>query len=382
MVLRNVLLVVLGFQTVINLTRPIVTLYADDLGASTFEIGILTAMYAFFPLIIAIQAGKITDKVGDRLPVIFGLIGLIVSMLIPYVFASMWALYASQLIVGASSIFIAVSLQNVLGNTSTDESRDYYFSMFGLAVASGALIGPVIGGYLVEHFSYSAGFLVSIGVCMLSLLFALSIPATFKKQSLEKVNLRSSLQLVKNPLVQKALFSSALVLYSRDILVAYFPLFGREIGLDASTIGWILSIQGLAMMVVRFVLPWLLKRISREKVLYSSVIVAGISFLFIPVANHVFLFCLLSCLMGFGLGCGQPISLTTTYNASPKSRTGEVLGIRLTTNRFSQLIAPLFFGMVGTWVGVASVFLVSGFFLIGGAFFIAPRKKRPRLDNE
>lgn len=375
MVLRNILLIVLGFQIVINLTRPIITLFADDLGASTFDIGILTAMYAFFPLIIAIQVGKIADKVGDRLPVILGLIGLIISMLIPYFFPAMWALYASQLIVGGSSIFIALSLQNVLGNSSTNETRDYYYSMFGLAVASGALIGPLAGGYLTEHFSYSAGFLASIVVCCISFLFAFTIPVTLKKKANEKVNFHASIQLVKNPHIQKALFSSALVLYSRDIFVAYFPLLGRELGISVSTIGWIIAIQGLAMMIVRFILPKLLTTISRDHVLFFSIVMAGISFLFIPFSDHIFLLCLLSCLMGFGLGCGQPISMTTTYNASPKSRTGEVLGIRLTTNRLSQLIAPLFFGVVGTWVGVMSVFFVSGAFLIGGSYLISPLKR-------
>ncbi|USG68352.1 MFS transporter [Brevibacillus ruminantium] len=92
------------------------------------------------------------------------------------------------------------------------------------------------------------------------------------------------------------------------------------------------------------------------------------------LSTNVILFCILSCLMGVGLGCGQPISMTTTYNASPKARTGEVLGIRLMTNRLSQLIAPVFFGAVGGWIGVVSVFYVSGAFLIGGAFVMKPRK--------
>lgn len=60
--------------------------------------------------------------------------------------------------------------------------------------------------------------------------------------------------------------------------------------------------------------------------------------------------------------------MTTTYNASPKDRTGEVLGLRLAINRLSQLIAPMMFGLLGTWAGVVSVFYVSGAFLIGGAF--------------
>ncbi len=374
MVLRNVLLIVLGFQIVINATRPIITLSAYDMNASMLEIGILTASFAALPLLIAIKAGKITDTIGDRLPVILGLLGMAIGMFVPYLVESIWALYVSQILVGSSSIFIAISLQNVLGNHATKENRDYYFSMFALAVAAGAFVGPVMGGYLAEHLSYSAGFLVSMIICILLIAFAFYIPVVLKEQVAEKVSLRSSLQLVKDPLLQKALFSSALVLYSKDIFVAYFPLYGKEIGLSTSTIGWILSIQGLATMIVRFVLPKLLESLGREVVLFSSILLAGSSFLIFTLSDSIILFCVFSCLMGFGLGCGQPISMTTTYNASPKSRTGEVLGIRLMTNRLSQFIAPVFFGAVGGWVGIVSVFYVSGAFLIGGAFVMRPRK--------
>ena len=345
------------------------------MNASMLEIGILTASFAALPLLIAIKAGKIADAIGDRLPVIFGLIGMAIGMLFPYLFESIWSLYVSQILVGTSNIFIALSLQNVLGNDATKEKRDYYFSMFALAVAGGALVGPVMGGYLADHFSYSAGFLVSMIISILLIGFAFFIPVTLKEQPTEKVSLGSSLQLVKDPLIQKALFSSALVLYSKDIFVAYFPLYGTDIGLSTTTIGWILSIQGLAMMTIRFVLPKLLQVMGREIVLFSSILLAGASFLCFSISHNVILFFIFSCLMGFGLGCGQPISMTTTYNASPKSRTGEVLGIRLMTNRLSQFIAPVLFGAVGGWIGVVSVFYVSGAFLIGGAFIMKPRKE-------
>ncbi|WP_224654572.1 hypothetical protein, partial [Escherichia coli] len=68
--------------------------------------------------------------------------------------------------------------------------------MFALAVAAGAFGGPVMGGYLSEHFSHSAGFLVSMIISILLIAFAFFIPVVLKEQPAEKVSLRSSLQLV------------------------------------------------------------------------------------------------------------------------------------------------------------------------------------------
>ncbi|MEH7492098.1 MFS transporter [Neobacillus niacini] len=370
MVLRTVIVITLFIQTIINMTRPVITLYASELGASTLEIGLLTATFAFFPLILAIQAGKIADKLGDRIPILIGVITVIVSMAFPYFFPSMWSLYMSQIFVGIASIFIPVPLQNLLGNSANETNRDHYFSMLGMAVATGALVGPVIGGYITEYFSYSFSFLISMFVGIIPIGFVFFLPSNKRQVIKDSQGPLSSIKLLQNPMLQKALFSSALVLYSKDVFIAYFPLFAKNFNISDSTIGIIIAVQGLAMIVVRVILPKLIEILGREKVLIFSIIIAGITFLLLPIASNSICMALLSCLMGLGLGCGQPLSMTTTYNASPKSRTGEVLGLRITINRLSQLIAPLFFGIIGTWIGIVSVFLVSGAFLVSGTYFI------------
>lgn len=48
MSLRIVILIALSFQIMLFSTRPIMSLYALQLGASTWEIGMLTAAFAFF----------------------------------------------------------------------------------------------------------------------------------------------------------------------------------------------------------------------------------------------------------------------------------------------------------------------------------------------
>jgi MFS family permease len=382
--LKIVILIALGFHTMVNMTRPITTLFATGLGANTFDIGMLTAAYAIFPLALAIHAGRFADRMGDRLPVFLGTVGAMLGSIIPFLFPSMLALYISQALIGISHVLVQISLQNVLGNTATRETRDHFFSMFSMIVALGSFIGPVAGGYLSDHFSYSHAFLAAFFVGLLPAVVAILIPVIRRKQ--EKISKEqetaSSFSLLKIPELRRALATSALVLYSRDIFVAYFPLFASQAGVSASSIGWIIAIQGLAMMVVRFFLGKLTVSLGRDQVLMISIITAGLSFMFIPISGNIYLYAVFSVLMGFGLGCGQPLSMTTTYNASPKTRTGEVLGLRIASNRLSQTLAPLFFGLVGSWAGLLSVFYVSGAFLIGGAILTRSKEKGKLEEHE
>ncbi|WP_419874718.1 MFS transporter [Candidatus Pristimantibacillus sp. PTI5] len=371
--LSTIIAIAFSFQLMMNLTRPLVTLYGISLGADAIGIGMITAAYALFPLLLAIPIGKVADIIGDRSPVRIGVAGMMAGTALPFIFPDIWALYVSQALVGVSHIFISISLQNLIGNMSNSQNRDHHFGLFSMAVALSGIVGPVAGGMLADYSSYGFAFGMASVAGLVPMAFAMLLPDSAKPAGQAGIEAEkgSALELLRIPLLRKALASSALVLYSRDVFVAYFPLFASDWGMSASTIGWIIGVQGLTMVLVRLFLARLTARFGREPVLWASILVAGVSFMLVPLTTDTLLCGLLSALMGAGLGCGQPLSMTTTYNASPKHRTGEVLGLRMASNRLSQMIAPLFFGLVGAWTGIIAIFYVSGAFLIGGAFLTA-----------
>ncbi|MFB5269714.1 MFS transporter [Paenibacillus enshidis] len=373
---KYVLILGFAFQIILNMSRPALSLYASFLGATPFTVGVLTACYAVLPLFLAIRAGKIADAIGDRLPVLFGMSSLGVGMLLPWLFPYLWSLFASQLLTGLASVFIAVSLQNVLGKHAPEGKRDDYYSHFSTVNSLAAVAGPMTAGYLLDLTTYSFVFAAASMVAASTFLFSLKLPGTRNRTAPSNIKLSESLGLLKSKPLRKALIGNALALYSRDIFTAYFPLYAVSHGISASVIGWILSIQGIAMVAVRFVLPRLIRISNHQLILIGSVVAAGIAFLGVAVSEHYLWMSFWSVVMGFGLGCGQPISMAVAYNSSPKSRTGEVLGLRLAANRLSQLAAPLFFGFIGASLGLLSVFYVSGVFLLGGSWLIRQEKEQ------
>jgi MFS family permease len=370
------LLVVLMFcvSLTLNMTRPIAVLFAADLGASAFQIGTLVATFSLFPIALALHAGKAADFFGDRFPVLFGTVGMGVGMLLPYLWPTMWALYASQFLVGVAHLFAVVALQNVVGKRAPDDRREHHFGMFSTAVSLANVAGPVTGGFLAEHFSFTSAYLGAVVASIFAAAISLLLPADRPTKAEPDPAKPSSLSLLKSPLIQRALLSSALVLYSRDIFTTYFPLYAQDFGISVLMIGWILSIQGLSMVLVRAFLPRLTARFGRDRILVASICTAGIAFVLVPTTQSGALLAILSAIMGVGLGCGQPLSMVETYNASPKARTGEVLGLRMTANRLSQFAAPLLFGVIGSSFGLLSIFFISGSFLLGGSYLVRPRK--------
>lgn len=381
MTLRVALIATLASHVMVNTTRPLLALFASSLGAGTFTIGLLAASFALLPLLLAVHLGRFTDHVGDRLPVVLGIGGVALGLALPFLLPSLWVLFVSQLIVGIGHTVAMVALQNVIGSTSTVQTRDQRFGWFAMTASTGGLLGPVVGGYLSQYFSYPVAFLCASLIGMLAIAAACWLPAG-RRHKPSATEHGGTLGLLRIPALRRAMATSGLVLYSRDIFVVYFPLLGVQAGLSNSTIGWIIAAQALAIVLVRLFLGRLTQAVGRARILTLSIVLAGLAFTLIPLTEQVLLLGLLSALLGLGLGCGQPLSMATTYSAAPPERSGEALGLRMAVNRLSQLVAPLFFGAIGGWVGLLAVFYVSGGFLLGGAFLSRESRRQEGSAEE
>ncbi|SES28494.1 Predicted arabinose efflux permease, MFS family [Salipaludibacillus aurantiacus] len=379
-----VFLTALTYQLVLTITRPMLPLYATELGASELTVGLLISAFAFFPMILAIHIGKMVDKIRSNLPVVFGIIGLTIGIAVPAFIPSIWALFISQTIVGVSQIFINVGLQNLVGSHSTPATRDKHFSYLSTGVSLGWFIGPVTGGYLGEFYQFQVIYTYTLFFGVLALIIGMFLPKGFsqnKGKPKTDNKKEGTFNLLTEKKVRRALITSALVLYSRDIFIAYFPIFASGQGYSTSEIGWIISIKGLALVLVRFSLPFLLDKLGRDRIIVFSLLMGGASFALYPILGHFYLFILLAVMMGAGLGCGQPLSMSIAYNAAPEARKAEVLGLRLSVNRASQVFAPVLFGLAGTIGGIYSVFYLSGIFLVSGAFYSSKTKGQGREEN-
>ncbi|WP_037666645.1 MFS transporter, partial [Streptomyces afghaniensis] len=73
---------------------------------------------------------------------------------------------------------------------------------------------------------------------------------------------------------------------------------------------------------------------------------------------------LLLVLLGFCLGVGQPLSMTTVVQAAPDEARSTALALRLTGNRLGQVAAPAAAGLIAGVAGVAAPFVMLGVLLL------------------
>ncbi|GEL77092.1 MFS transporter [Tenuibacillus multivorans] len=367
-------------------SRPIVSLYADIMGASPLIIGFLVSSFALLPMLFAIQAGKWLDNYGAKRIALLGSVGMIISLVLPVFFPTLLMLFVNQFIIGISHVCVLVSLQKTIGNLPGN--RDFLIASFSIAGSIGEFIGPSFTGLLFEQSGFRVTFIVMIITVVVSTLIVTLLPANKSVQNKGKDSHKttekksSTLAMLKKVNLRKALIISGLVLYSKDLFVGYFPVYGNNIGLTPSQIGLVISLVSGMAIVVRMLQFTLVKKFGRSLVLFSTLILSGIAFVLVPTSTSMIYLSIFALMLGAGLGLGQPLSIVYTLNVSPVPRHGEVLGLRLTFNRASQFVAPFVFGAIGQVAGIAPVFYLSGAFLLLGSYFTRMKEDNDSGDNE
>lgn len=390
------------FFTILGLANPFFTLYAQQLGASTMAIGAMVTLRALLPIVIAMPAGQLIDTVGPTRMLAAGTAALLASLLLTALAEDIALLSLSQLFLGAAIIVNASSLQ-VLVAKGDREARTASIKTYSMWMSGGSMLGPILGGILVTLFEvplegYRTAFEIAAAVTAAGLLALLwlvrsnpdggqaDIGATLRAVlSARGVidSYRSGYHLTRHQPVQFGLTATFIIMYIQSMYMSFLPIFMKEAGYATMLISITLSLKNMAGMLARFVLGWLMARAQREIILIGAGSLAALGVILTPLAAWyapTLLFVVV--LIGGCVGLNLPVSIMIMVDAVGEGERGKLMGLRLLANRFSQLLSPTMFGVLGTAFGLGTAFIGGGALLLAtmGGFAAYARRTMPALD--
>ena len=360
--------------------RIVVTLFAVDLGAGPLQTGILFALHGIFPFLLAIRAGRIADRFDNRLLMYWGLAIYAIAMMLPFIWPGMIALYLCAAIGGFTSMLFVLATQNYIGSLATTQTRTKYFSYYAIGESVGQVIGPVILGYAIDHWTHPRAFLLLTGVTIATLAMTWAgrnrLPQNQGRAPVQEK--RCMGDLLKLPAMRAALITNAVVMIGWDLFNLYMPFYMRNMGFTATTIGYVMGSYGVAAIITRIAIPPITARWGVQRMIACALLLAAVGFVFVPLSNAPAVLMLLSFVIGLGVGCGQPLSMTLAYNAAPPGRVAEGIAMRLAVSYGAHVFIPTAFGALGSLIGLAPVFWLCAAALTGGAAMNARKKRNPR----
>lgn len=142
-----------------GLVVPILPKYASALGASQTEIGLLFGSYAIALFIATPIFGALSDRIGRRGPMLWGLLGLAAATLLFAFAEEYWMLIAARALQGLAAAITWTSGLAILADLYPSEERGKAMGLALSGQAAGILLGPSLGGWMYQLGGYKLPFL-------------------------------------------------------------------------------------------------------------------------------------------------------------------------------------------------------------------------------
>jgi DHA2 family multidrug resistance protein-like MFS transporter len=156
--------------TVLNLAVPSLT---ADLKPSSTQLLWIIDIYGFLVAGSLITMGTLGDRIGRRRLLMIGAVAFGLASLLAAFSTTAGMLIASRAVLGLAGATLAPSTMSLIRNMFLDpRQRSVAIGVWISSFSAGAVIGPPLGGFLLEYFWWGSVFLVSVPMMALLLVLA------------------------------------------------------------------------------------------------------------------------------------------------------------------------------------------------------------------
>ncbi|WP_434588241.1 MFS transporter [Streptomyces sp. A5-4] len=360
-------------QAAVSMARPAVSYRALALGADERAIGVIAGVYALLPLFAAVPLGRRTDhgRCAPLLPA--GVVLIAAGCALSGTANSLAAMAAWSGVMGLGHLCFVIGAQSIVARQSAPAEQDRDFGHFTIGASLGQLIGPIAAGLLVSGHEGAMARTSALALVVSAGVAAVSFTSLWRIE--HRAPTKASPERTKVPVhrilrtrgVPAGIFISLAVLSTTDILTAYLPVVGEHRGIAPATIGILLSLRAAATIACRLVMTPMLRLVGRRALLTVTCLLAALLCAGVSLPVPVWGLAVILAALGFCLGVGQPLSMTTVVRAAPAEARSTALALRLTGNRLGQVAAPASAGLVAGVVGTAAPFVMLGGLLLVAA---------------
>lgn len=160
-----------------------------NLGATLSEIGWVITAYAIGNVIVVPMTSWLSQQFGRRNYFAASVLLFTVCSFLCGNASTMWELILFRFLQGIGGGALLVTSQTIITESWPPEKRGMSQAIYGLGVIIGPTLGPPLGGYIVENFSWPYIFYINIPIgiiaCMLTLRYVRSPKYAVKKTASE-----------------------------------------------------------------------------------------------------------------------------------------------------------------------------------------------------
>ncbi len=359
-----------------GVVAPLLPVYAHELGAGTFQIGLIFGAFSLSRSLFVPYFGSLSDRKGKKPFIASGLFLYFFLSLVYTISNNVETLVFVRLAQGFASAMILPVAQAYVGLITPSQKEGRIMGLFNISLYGGLSLGPILGGVIKDAFNIQASFLTMGGLALLGFflcfLFLPREPAGAPVRGSGDSQTHSYLGLVKRPGVFSLFAFRTCFTTCIGITWTFLPfLASMRLGLSSSAIGVVVMVNVFMAALFQAPMGYLADRLGPKWLVIFGGVVAVASFLYL---NEAFSFAHLVLANGiFGLAGGISFPAIMALGVVEGRRCqamGSVMGLLALGHSVGMLVGPLLAGLVIDIFSFETVFFLgAGILLLGIILF-------------
>ena len=374
-------------------------IYIQELGLSHEVNGQVIALTALATAIILVPAGIMSDKLGRKRVMVFGVLLTGLILFLRSIVEAQTLLLLTGFATGIFTAFLQVSSIPWLAENSNPKQRVHLFSLHSAIMTAANVIGSLLGGTLTDFFTLFTTELSSIRITLIigSIFYILAFFPILKmvekqkqkRDKTEKIPFKEFFRSNKTGFKIIILFaiSQLLIGFGSGLVIPYLNLyFADRFAASNSVIGLIISLGQAATAVAMFIGPLVVKKVGEVRaVVYLQL--ASLPFLLLTAYTENLLLASLGFLFRQALmNAGNPIQASLMMSKVDDSVKGLANSINQMVFQLGwALMGPVSTSIVmmyGSYWGYAHVFsITAGLYLVGSLYFFIVFRRLKSTDD-
>jgi len=339
---------------------PVLPLFGHSLGATGAYLGLIVAASTLTGVVLKLPAGAVSDLWGRRALLRIGAVFFAVPPFL-YIFVhSAGALLALRFVHGMATAIYGPVASAVVASLST-KGRAARLGFLASAQDIGSASGPVVGGFVLAWTAsfYNVYWLVGI-VGVIAMVMIWTLPSSGVGGQIQAIaggpgrwqQFRTGLlQVVTSPPVLLTSAMEASMWLGYGAYLAFFPIYGRGIGLSVVQITVIQGVLLLTSFIWKPIGGWVSDRIGRKPMISLGLALGAISLPAIVTARDPVLLGLLSFVLGLAVATVTPSTNALVADLVKSRSLGAAMGVFGTIWDSGEALGPI---LVGALLGLTT----------------------------
>lgn len=335
--------------------------FAQTFGASFFDLGLIGTVWSLAQAITPMLAGHLADRLNRAWIFSFSLAinGLATFMLI--FSRSVSDIIILQFVGGIGLGAFWPTAETIVTDLTPIDMRVREMGRYGIALVLGVLIGPLIGGLLIERLDYSYLFVSSSAVIVVSMVQVIIwvVPSYPSGKFSQPQNISGNLRIIRRLIPWYMMIICYGVVWG--LITSIFPGYAHSVGISALFIGLLFTGFALAR-IFSYATAHHYLRFGEKRMLISISLMISAGILVLGVLSSFPAFLLGIMLIGGGAGVVFPITISLISRQFPEDSAGAGVGSYETSCSIGQTAGPYLAGVLASLTNIRYSFITMSIF--------------------